>query len=749
MPRLESLFSVQVTQPYLNEPFPIRSSDPTDDRLFRHITFFEDDPDVTVRLRAVDRNYISNTAVLQKKVPTNIFVNDINQEVFRIKAVLSQPEHGQTESYWVTQKNMEPKLASTHNQYRIRGVSDKNWKGDWVYSELRDFDNDLIVYNMLYDILDLLNTVHDNQLEYVMDYIVADAFIKIINDQAPRFATSLDSEEFKTASLTELITILANKMNNNPNEQLATVLGENFLALSDLMKKEFKENVMSAPEEFATLYRTYKLFDQYQNKNKDLVGLLVEIFLEDRLEKMVQKTDIEVILQNDEEMGIYLNGVYEFDIKNELITAIYEASPDDHFVSKLNDAVQLLSEPVVFEELVYHQNEDVAQFLRIALSELYASLTATDIRLLELEHELEDFHKISPTGSIVEFATMNDDFTTRYAFIYDIVESLIKGDLDLRHSYEIVIVEHILSKMIDSRKALFIDYNLDEFLEVFMNMGESFRAEYNKSFGTFSESKNIHMNDYLEVHNTTSGSKLVERYQTVLMDTAHLVQSKNKDEIKENQHVSLIEHVLDRYLLFKKSVNEVIQASLADRINYHDGTIGQSKQEIISAFLMDHVNHVNSSVHQSVIEFMSTIVNDNARYRLIQENFLQYESFHADQMDNALLEDINQYFRTQESTLAGFEDLLSHKDINRYFMWIESILEAPEDMYFNLFRHHFRDPNRYPILERKHFELSHDLRDMFILDGSDIVNYATGDMEDGWSVGVFKLGNNTLKGEVT
>lgn len=38
---------------------------------------------------------------------------------------------------------------------------------------------------------------------------------------------------------------------------------------------------------------------------------------------------------------------------------------------------------------------------------------------------------------------------------------------------------------------------------------------------------------------------------------------------------------------------------------------------------------------------------------------------------------------------------------------------------------------------------------MFIIDGSDVVQYALGEMENGWSLGVFKLGVNTLKGEVS
>lgn len=676
---LESQFSVQVTQPYLNESFPVRPHESHEDRLFRHITFHERDRDLTLRLRAINLNYITESSVIQKKVQTNLYINDPLQEKFRVKAVLSQTEHGVDESYWVENKNLDLQEATSHNQYRIRGVSDRHWKSDWVYSELRDYDNDLIVYNMLHDVLDMLLMVHDDQIDYLMDYIVSDTFIDIITEKLPQFATSLEPDEFKTATIEELLSLIATKASNDPNEQVVTKLGENFVMLADELKKEFKETIMSSPKEFSELYRIYKMFDQYNGRQIEALHLLMEIFLDDRLEKCVQKTDIEVLLQNDEEMGIYLNGRYEFDIKSELINAVYSASPSDGFVTKLQDAVSLLSEPVVFESLVVKQDEKVGKFLRLVLTEVYTPLVAADQRFLELEHALEDMAEFKTTGSIVEFATIKDDEEYRTMLLFDVLETLFMGDMELREDYEIHILDRVLNFMNDSRKAVLIDYHLGEFMEIFLSIGESFRHKYNKAFNIHHEQQAVRLMDHFYADETKQPRLLKDVYLTAFYDTYRLSLIKEPTIISESKHTSVIDHILHRYDVFKNSVDEVIHSMTNDQVR-HD-----------------------------------------------------------------LMTNMDSY---QESKMTGSIDQALLSDISNYFEWEEDKAVYPEYMYYNLFKHFLRDPNRYPILERKEQEFTHDLQDKYILDGSDVVQYAVGDMDNNMSIGIFRLGNNTLRGEV-
>lgn len=700
--RLESVLSRQVVHPFLNEPFPVVTTTALhDDRIFRHITFLESNSTLNIRLRAVDHNYMTSSIVSRKSVSTPWpFDETTLQNVFRVKAVLSQAENGIQESYWVTNKSTEKSLASTHNQFRIRGVSKENWRSDWVYSELKDFDNDLIIYNMLYDILDLLSSLHDDQIEYLMDYIVTDTFIKVITEKLPQLATNLDPDELKDFSLLELITVLSEQTGVDPKENFVSQLGDQFLVLSDELKREFKENILASPEEFATLYRVYHLLDQYNQKKQDVLGLLIEIFLEDRLEKVVQKTNIEAMLQNDEEIGMYLNGTYEFSIKSELITSAYDASPDEHFVTCINDAVQLMSEPVVLEELRYGKAEEVAKFLRLAIEELYIPFVAIDQRLIELEHDLNDVYDSKSVGTLVEFSLLEGDFSSRYLFIYDVIEALIKNDNQLEQQYEAVFIEHLLNTVIDSRKALLIDYHLDEFLNVLVNMGDSFTQAYTNAFHPVVEHQSAFPIDLVSKQEIKNLTHLFEHYQAIYQDYAQLSSVKAIRPITEQTHISFIEQILQQYKVFKQIVQETLSTSSEDQAN--------SKE--IKGFL--------------------------------QRN----EQIRTQAIDDALLRDVYAFLNPKETMQTSIQNQMEQVPLSIVFTWLEQKQLISEDMYFNLFEHHLREPNRYPLLENLYTELAHDLRDKYIMDSEELVEYLLGDIGYDWPVGVLTLGTNTLKG---
>lgn len=700
---LESLFSAQVTQPFLHESFPVQPHEAHDDRLFRHIVFPEDSEDLTLRVRAINKSYVTETSVVQKHIQTNLIVEDPNKEIFRVKAVLSTPDHGIDQSHWVTNKRLESQPSLSHNQFRMRGVSKENWKSDWVYSEIRDQENDLVIYNMLHDVLDLLLSVHDDQIDYLMDYIVSDTFAQVIREKLPSFATSLEPEEFQTAAIEELLALMLKKQETSPSERVVTLLGENFLALADELKKEFKETVMSSPKEFTDLYRTYKLLDRYSESQKDALNLIMEIFLEDRYEKLAQKTNIEVLLQNEEEMGIYLTSSYEFDIKSELISAVCSASLNDSFVTKLEDAVQLISEPVVMESLVYQQDETVAKFLRLVLAEVYAPLVAADSRLLELENELFDHHESSLSGSIVEFTTIEDENQTRNMLLFDVVETLFKGDLELEEEYESYLLDKVLKLALDEKKSLLIDYHLEEYMRLFIDRGESFRLSYVHQLKNPSDRMTLSAKEQFESYIAKDHQSLKESYASALNEAYLLAKKKHVSGVHEPFGISTLDQLFQQYGVFKKAVHDRMQASLTDEAIVH-----------------------NKDVHKGSLEDMTSRMSDQTEWSsTLPDNQVQERSqIHLMDLINSELSKVHRDFGEEK---------------NAY----------PEDMYYNLFKHYLRDPNRFPILECLEQELSHDLRDKFLMDGADKVQYALGNMGEGWPIGVFRLGVNTLKGEVS
>ncbi|MGV7000185.1 hypothetical protein ACWA2C_15980 [Priestia megaterium] len=701
---LESLFSVQAVQPFLTQAFsPFKEAH--EDRLFKHITFFEENSDLTIRLRPVDHENIirSSSSVTQKSISTNTLIVNPQTEVFRIKAVLSESDHAVTESSWVTQKNMDSSFASSHNQYRLRGVTKENWKSDWVYSELRDFDNDLIVYNMIYDVLDLMLSVQDNQIDYLMDYIVSDTFIELMGDMKPNFSYNLDYEEAKAASMSDVMSFITNKEDSNPRDEFVSQLGEKFLFIANELKSQFKEVLTGSPEEFAQLYKVYKLIDQYQERKVDFMSLLVEIFLEDRLDKIVRSTNIEVLLQNDEEMSSYLNSSYEFDIKNELITAIYDASLDDGFVTNLNDAVELISEPVILEALRYSKDENIERFLRMALSDLYVPMLAIDRHLLELEAAVEDKHEQSVQGSIVEFSLLEDDVEIKNMLLFDVVGSVIKTDLEPIKEYHAQIIDRIFKSMNDSRMKLLVDYNFDEVLTVALNVAETFKSSYVKEFGHANENIRVLASESLQQNKTTSTRSLKESYLAALSDIHRMQSTTSNDYVKELKVTSILESITEQFNLFKEVLNEILQISVTEEVLKQPKLDSSILSELLNVLQLESISLDQTKVKSKVKGYLEAILKEYAD----SNNIMATDSFK------------------------------------------ENIHSSKNDGYYNLFKHYLRNPNKFPLLDRKLIELSHNLRDIFLMDGTDQVHYAIGAMDEGWPVGQFKLGINTLKSEVS
>src|SRR5690606_6192756 len=102
--------------------------------------------------------------------------------------------------------------------------------------------------------------------------------------------------------------------------------------------------VVSSISSFSELVRSYKLLDRFQEEQTDFFTLLLESYLDDQLDQIVEKTKIEAILRNDEESHILLQSLYEFDVRGSLIAFDSAAQINDSFVSMMNDAVKLISE---------------------------------------------------------------------------------------------------------------------------------------------------------------------------------------------------------------------------------------------------------------------------------------------------------------------------------------------------------------------------------------------------------------------
>ena len=748
---LESMFSNQVEHPYKTKEFPI-SKEAHTDRLFKHLTFYEDDPNLKLRLSAVDHNRSkkANISSAQKNVTTNAISEDIMLNKFRVKSVLSQEDYGIIESYWVGDRHLTGNIATSHNQYRIKGVSDKNWKSDWVYSELRGNENELIVYNMLYDVLDVMLSTKDNQIEYLLDYIVSDAFKSNFEDILPEVYNTIDPDEMKRANINELLSIINNQMNSNPNEQKVTELGENLLVLADELKKEFNENVMASPDEFAQLYKVYNLIDQYQEKNTDFTELLLTIFLEDRYEKIVQKSNLEVLLQNDEEMGIYLNTSYEFDIKTELVTSVCDASFSDHFVSNMNDAVQLITDSDIFERLKYSTDESLGKFFRFAMNELYAPIAGIDRHLLEVERELLDTYEEEASDVVVDYTTITDEEQMRYDLLYDILEATIKGDLHPVTEHHTELIDSIIHILVDSRKKLLFTYDVEDILEIYLDLGESFRKTYSKAFLEPNEHKVSALIEEPVLNKLRDQSQSPNiSYQTVIQENLLTDFGLHMRSFKEAYYSSLSEAQRFIPLLSLNKLKETKSTGIIESFAREKSLQEKDFEEMVHSYLKD------IAIEENIKE--SYIVQEDKKF-YSQDAFSQDEIYIKDwvsfamkllQIDTAHLYDINSYQLASDIKELAFSDSFESLEtiLNRYGQ--DHLLFSQTEYYHNLFKHYLSNTNKFPILEERILNLTHEMSDRFQMDGTENVKYTLGTISDSWPIGVFRLGVNTLSSEVS
>lgn len=648
------------------------------DRLFKHITFPESNDSLTLRILPVNRNAVHEYNVIQKRVPIDLSETDGKKPKLRLKAVLKNEDHGVLESYWVTEKSVKSATASTHNQFRIRSVAKSNYKSDWVYSEIRDDENDLIVYNMIYDILELLLSVQDDQIEYLLDHIVADTFKEVLYDRNdPDYEKMYSWDVLIEGTLEEKIHALVSNLPSDIHEDVKAGLEERILLFAHYLKTDFVETLTASPEEFAELYRSYEALDQYREQKTDFLGILLDIFLEEQYEELVQKSDLQVYIQNQEEIGIYLNGEYKFDIKNELIKHMFNLSFSDKFVTALNDAVQLLSEPIVYESLVYQQDEEVARFIKMAIADLYIPLETAKQEIL-LETDLEDEQLIDSNGRLLEIDFVDKDGNwLRNMLVYDILEAVIKGDLDITDDVYIEFIDKILERVVDHRLALSISYSFEEIVGVFSTIGERFRHAYNTLFGEMHDRKDVRVQDHVQFADDYIKLSFVETQKIVQEELASVLLDIKIGQLDETK-VGLIDELIYQYGKFKEAI--------AERLNV---------QSIDSLSLQNLLNYTSLD-EKEVLE--------------IKDQLKSITSIHGS--------------------------------------WTEEKKTSFEADHLALFKAYLLHPNKFRLLETLDARIEFNPDDTFIFSPDDNAQYALGWTKDGWPVGKFILGVNTLKGEV-
>ncbi|GAK42035.1 hypothetical protein TCA2_4527 [Paenibacillus sp. TCA20] len=677
-------------------PFTIDAGNPMKERLFRQVSF--PGSEGVYRLRVVQAEGDSASIVTQKRVDTGLEADSVEGAIFRVKAVLDSPIDSVSESYWLTLGlNPQPGEVKRLNQYRIRGVSDVGYRSDWIYSELKDDQNELLVYEMLYDLLDILTMVREGEVESLVSLIVDDALQSTLRKDRTRHDFLMNHEDEMTTGTSEQFIVRASSM-ESVHEQMEAALQEVFQLIGKELGHEFKESFMSSHKEFSELMRLHRVSDQIKNRTDDIVTFVLEVFLEDAIDKIIKKSRIEVFLENGENQAIYLGDSTDFDIKREVLKSAHDLMPSDDFVLKANGTVQLILEPALQEqmdyvhlestktELNYFKNEilealiaepeeELLMLMKLFITDALFPYLALDQLAASLYLEVEDEADLSKKKShgIVRYDIYHDDDVMQYMIVKDLVKELISGDL-LPHidDYFVHLVDKLIGR-IQEKAHVLVDYEIVEAFDNFAGIGERLQQGYMAIKATYSEDWVVEMLEGLEAH-----------YEP---------QISFKDNVDMNLHESFKWIETARH-----KANETTNIALDERLNVTRGH---------SANLIDQAQLSISSTYQIIADYQKRL---SEYYDVLIQDDIQIRKDLAGSTNEAISFDSND---------------------SVYPVYMPNISDQ---------RKRLASDNVMPFIHPQP-------ADFFKISGKEKVQYALGNgFDEGWPIGEFILGVNTLKG---
>lgn len=523
-----------------NLPFPLVSKEANVDRLYRTV-MFPTEEDMLIRIKAVDINNKEISTLNQKRVNLQIPASEFDPEKhrYRIRAKLSMAIDGVKESHWVTQQHKNDLQAESFNHFRIRGVSHEGIRSDWVYSNIKNFQNEDILFQLLHDVLDIVLQTNDDHLEHLIETVMYDAMHLLYRDDKPDLQNERVSNEYIEAAITEIVRLLASDIHQG-----------------------LKEKLTSSVQEFTEFLRAYKVMDRFEMENTDFIALLLEAFLDDQLDKIVEKANFEAILRNDEETAVLLQDEFLFGIRGSVKKVLYGMELKDHFVTTMNDAVKLISEPSVYEQVVYKSNETYFNLFRKMIEEIYLPLLVLDVHTAELETDIEDQTDIYTNDSLVEYDFLLDDGIHRHMLLYEVMELILEDADEQFKELTMDLLDHILTPPIERKLAIWMDYAPVEWIEFMYRIKERVQATNttDKTSHGYAVVSQIH--EELIEESTQRRSHFSHLFHSLMQELVDIINIYRDSDQKE----ALIAQVIDSF------VQEAIQ----------EDTVQQEKHVIAS-----------------------------------------------------------------------------------------------------------------------------------------------------------------------
>lgn len=428
----------------------------------------------------------------------------------RIKSIIEDTLYGSSESEWVY---FEPKgieeQAQIMNQYRIRGVSNTGLESEWVYSNLRTFDNEEVLFDLLTDFFDIALTMNDDVIDYFVNLTTGDYFTKEILDFLPEYVTRSMFDEKQCINYKEISKIAADygiKIDEIKVAHMVEAIEFINGKLPMYIQETFKKNI----DEIVSLVTMYSVSDQeyFDFKDDKFYATFTKI-LDDSIEELIQNEDISVILRNNEEIQALLQTSFDFETQRDSFELHLDLALNDSVTSLTKDILKLVVDKSFTEWYVREIEEESTLTVLNYLNSLWMLMYSADSVYREMLSYADDHYDISLDVDVVEYLLTKNNNTSEYApMLRDLVDIFIQDKTSVNVEPEIF--DKLINLVNERELRMLINYIPEEALNMFMEVGHQISSNETLSL---TENVSLSTQEYTNVMK----AKLVEIKEAALI----------------------------------------------------------------------------------------------------------------------------------------------------------------------------------------------------------------------------------------
>lgn len=481
----------------------------------------------------------------------------------RIKGIATKEnQYGIQESDWVYfEQDKYNRDASKLNQYRVKGVDNRGLESRWVYSPLRTDKNEEVLFELLTDFFDIMLSMQDENIEYVVELATSDYFTKQILDYLPEFIKTMAIDEKQRVRYSEVLNVLEDN-DMGLDEEKVTSMIEELQYINKEFPKFVKESIKIHTREISNLLRVYNLSDQnyFNFRNEDVFGVLTQI-LEDAMDLMLDSPDIEVMLKKDEEFHVLLQSSFDFKVQKDSLEAILTAAFDDNVVDLMKDVLKLMVDKSFLEWFNYSIKEDSVLYVKNFLKSMWTLLYSTDSIYREMLMYAEDYHEIQFDEQIIQYAMMDGDTIIGYTDMpFDILEMFIFDPLELH--VDVDVKDTFINLLQEKGLNVLLTYMPEETLSMILSVQTTIQETSKPNI-----SENLNMIVYEQYHTLFKQLHDIKEQITVHLQDHYQVDENSKTNIKDDMYLKIFDDLVERYTILQKEFNEQLHLLMNDNSN--------------------------------------------------------------------------------------------------------------------------------------------------------------------------------------